>query len=179
MLKCYDYAITFAEFPDEVSFCVNVSGCPGQCPHCSEPWLREDVGTPMTDECLDFLLEKSFGCSNFGLLGGDADHEEVKRIAKYVHEHSSLKFGFYSGRDFLDLSLVPFVDFYKIGRWIFPEGEEKDWSKKNCGPLSFPFSNQLYFEKIDNCLINATDKFRKIPQNNLGQYLVKNNEKIL
>lgn len=177
MLKMYGRpSVTFAEFPDEISVCVNISGCPNLCEGCSEPELREDAGTELTEENLEVLLKNYEDCTVFGLMGGDADHHDIIRIAEYVHEHSNMKVGFYSGMDSLDLELIPYIDLYKIGRWITPTGESSTWWKKNCGPLVFPFSNQLYFEKHENKLVNCTYKFRKQPINNLVKYIINDDK---
>lgn len=174
MLKYYDYAVTFSEFPDEVALCVNITNCPGMCDNCSEPWLRQDTGEPLTNEVLQNLINSHFYCTTFGLMGGDADHEDIKRIADYIHANSKMKVGFYSGMDSLDLGLVPYIDLYKIGRWITPKGPRDTWSCESCGPLQFPFSNQLYFEKRGDMLVNATKKFRTKPIHDLERYIITN-----
>ena len=50
MLKYFDYSVTFAEFPDEVSLCVNLSNCPNKCEKCSESWLAQDIGTVLNKD---------------------------------------------------------------------------------------------------------------------------------
>ena len=172
MLKYYDVAVTFAEFPDEIAVCVNITNCPGLCEGCSEPWLREDIGTPLTNEEIDKILASHQSCTVFGILGGDADHEDVLRVAQYVKEHSSMKVGFYSGVDWLDCQLCTVVDFYKIGRWIQPQGDPATWWKTNCGPLPFSFSNQLYFEISNGKITNTTQKFRGNPVSDLQRYVI-------
>lgn len=173
MLKYYDTAVTMSEFPDEISLCVNITNCPGTCEECSEPWLRKDIGTVLTNEEIDKLVALHPGCSVFGLMGGDADHADVRRIAEYVHRtYSHLKVGFYSGCDYIDLSLVSVVDFYKIGRWVRPLGSPTEWWKHRCGPLNFAFSNQKYFEIRDNKIIDATEKFGNTPIGDLRRYIV-------
>jgi anaerobic ribonucleoside-triphosphate reductase activating protein len=44
MLKYVDTAVTFAEFPNEVSLCINISGCPCCCDGCHSPYLSKDIG---------------------------------------------------------------------------------------------------------------------------------------
>lgn len=172
MLKYYDYAVTFSEFPDEVALCVNITNCPGMCEQCSEPWLRLDIGSELTNEAIQNLINSHCYCTVFGLMGGDIDHEDIKRIADYIHANSNMKVGFYSGMDSIDIDLLPYIDLYKIGRWIAPKGDAKTWSRESCGPLPFPFSNQLYFEKKDGQLVNATYKFRKNPLHDLTRYII-------
>lgn len=162
MLKIYDSAIVMAEFPDEITLAVNISSCPGMCSHCSEPWLLEDVGEELTEEKIDSLIADHSDITVFGLMGGDNDHEDCIRVAKYIHEnYSNIKVGMYSGREFINLDLAQHLDYYKIGRWIMPEGPVEDWHKTNNGVLQFPWSNQLLFEKVGNKIVNITHRFRK------------------
>lgn len=172
MLKVFDSAVTFSEFPDEIALCVNISGCPCDCSGCSEPWLKKDIGKEMTSEVIQELLDSHPDCTVFGLMGGDSDHADIIRIAVYVHTHSQMKVGFYSGRDFVDISLVPFVDYYKIGRWIAPTGKEEEWHLKPCGPLQFPFTNQIFFRCEGEKLIDCSYLFRKNPLSDLQRYIV-------
>lgn len=172
MLKYYDYAVTFAEFPDCIALAVNISNCPGYCDGCSEPWLLKDIGTELTFEEIDKLIREHSDCSLFGIMGGDRDHKDIIRIAQYVHSHSNMKVGVYSGLDYIDLELASYIDCYKIGRWIQPKGPEEKWHETNNGVLQFPWSNQLYFIKEGNKLVNATNLFRKQPISNLSRYII-------
>ena len=172
MLKYYDIAVTFSEFPDEIALCVNITSCPCHCAGCSEPWLHQDIGQPLDDNALQELLDKHPHCTVFGLMGGDADHQDVRRIAEYVHAHSNMKVGFYSGYDYINMALVPYIDYYKVGRWIAPMGEEKDWHLRSCGPLQFPFTNQKFFRREGDKLIDCSYLFRTHPLNDLSRYIV-------
>ena len=172
MLKFYDHAVTFVEFPDEIALCVNITNCPCCCEGCSEPWLKEDIGEPLTEQAIDMLITAHPGCTTFGLMGGDRDHKEIARISDYIHKKYQMKVGFYSGADEVDQKLINFVDFYKVGRWIKPQGDESTWSSQVCGPINFPFSNQKYFEKHDGKLIDATYKFRQTPLGRLSRYVL-------
>ena len=174
MLKMYNSAVTFSEFPDEIAICVNISGCKQKCVGCSSPWLQEDVGEELTDEKILELIKGHMDCTVFGIMGGDHDLDDVIRIAEFVHKHSRMKVGFYSGRDTLEMALLPHIDLYKVGRWVLPEGSPEGWWKKNWGPIQFPFSNQLYFEKVHNKFINSSQKFRERPISDLERYIVKN-----
>jgi len=178
-LKYYDVAVTFAEFPEEITLCVNITGCVCHCSQCSEPWLRPYVGTLLTNEEIDKLIAEHPGITVFGLMGGDSDHDDVVRIANYVHEKHHLKVGMYSGREFLNMKLLECLDLYKIGRWIMPKGPASEWHQTNNGVLQFPWSNQLLFEKVGNLWLNTTYKFRKEKIGNPERYIVSpedNNE---
>lgn len=167
-------AVTFSEFPDETALLVNISDCPCLCDNCSEPELRPWVGTLLADKEVDRLIEAHPDCTLFGLMGGDSNYSDCVRIANHIHaKYPKWKVGIYSGREFLDLGLAQVMDAYKIGRWIMPIGDSKDWWKRNCGVLQFTFSNQLYFERVGGRLVNATWKFRKSPVSDLERYIIR------
>ena len=163
MLRFYDYAVTFAEFPEEITLALNITGCILNCSGCSEPWLKPaDAGELLTEEKIDSLIADHSDITVFGLMGGDNDHKDCIRVAKYIHEnYPNIKVGMYSGREFINLDLAQHLDYYKIGRWIMPEGPVEDWHKTNNGVLQFPWSNQLLFEKVGNKIVNITHKFRQ------------------
>lgn len=171
MIKYYDAAIVLQEFPDEIALGLSITNCPGCCESCSEPWLREDTGTELTYEEIDRLLGIFPDITLIGFMGGDNDHETIKKLAKYIHS-KAIKVGFYSGQEYLDLNLVNVIDYYKIGRWVMPKGEIDSWWKTNCGPLKFTFSNQLMFKRVDGKLINITNRFREKPLNNLKKEII-------
>lgn len=128
MLKVYDYAITFSEFPDEIALCLNISNCPCHCEGCSENYLKEDIGKELTRELIDELMIKyrDYGITLIGFMGGDRDHKEISQMLNYIKSKYQLKVGMYSGLDYIDLDLINVLDYYKIGRFILPKGEERD-----------------------------------------------------
>ena len=177
MLKVYDSAVTFSEFPDEITLCVNISNCPGMCDGCSEPWLLEDVGEELTEEKIDELIREHSDITVFGLMGGDSDHDDVVRIANYIHsKYTDIKVGMYSGREYMSTKLLDCLDLYKIGRWIMPKGKPEEWHQTNNGVLQFPWSNQLLFEKLNTkdgeSWVNTTYKFRKEKVGNPARYII-------
>lgn len=106
-----------------------------------------------------------------GFMGGDRYVSEIVELARAIHDQG-LKVGIYSGRDLLDMDLLNSLDYYKIGRWIMPQGNPDSWWKKNCGPLKFTFSNQLMFKRIGSLWVNITDRFRDKPLNNLKKEII-------
>ena len=180
MLKYWkpDLSVTFAEFPTDVTLCVNISQCPGMCAECSEKYLQEDIGDYLTNEVIDELIKTHPGITVFGLMGGDNDQDDVVRVAEHIHKnYPGLKVGMYSGREYLSTKLLNCLDLYKIGRWIPPHGPIEEWHKSNWGPLPFPYSNQLLFEKMHNSdgevWMNTTYKFRKEKINNPEKYIIR------
>ena len=176
MLKVYDVAVTMSEFPDEITLCVNISNCPGYCDGCSEPWLLKDIGEELTNEKIDELIKDHPGISVFGLMGGDSDHDDIVRIANYVHEKYNIKVGMYSGREYMSTKLLNCLDLYKIGRFIMPKGPIEEWHQTNNGVLQFPWSNQLLFEKLQTkdgeSWVNTTYKFRKEKVGNPARFII-------
>ena len=47
-MKYVDTAVTFAEIPDQICLCINISGCQFRCPDCHSKYLWEDTGTELT-----------------------------------------------------------------------------------------------------------------------------------
>ena len=173
-LKYYDVAVTMSEFVDEIALCVNISGCPCHCDNCSEPWLRPYVGTVLTDKEIDRLIGEHPGITVFGLMGGDSNYEDCVRVTKYIHEHhKGIKVGIYSGRAWFDINLFNIIDIYKIGRWMQPDMEHPEtWKDKTWGPLVWPVSNQLYFERVGGKMLNTTYKFRRPPIGDWSRYVI-------
>lgn len=159
MLKYVDTKVVFQEIPDEVTLCINITGCKNGCKNCHSPYLAEDIGTELTFSEVKRLIKNNSGISCIAFMGGDIEPKRVDALASFVTNHSQLKVAWYSGRQELskDIELRNF-DYIKLGPYI----EER-------GPLSSRTTNQrLYrvepFEDIvpgDYCLIDITDKFWK------------------
>lgn len=149
MLKYIDIAIVMQEIPDEISLAFEITNCPHRCENCHSSHLQADIGYPLTNSVLDQAFNTK-GVSNILLMGGDADHQDIKRIAEYIHKNSSLKVSLYSGDDEIDLDLKPYLDYYKIGHY-----------DKEKGPLNKETTNQKLYKIVNNRLINITKKFWK------------------
>lgn len=151
VLKYIDYMVTFQEFPDEISLCVNISGCPNRCPGCHSQWLNENNGTELDEFQIDELINSHDGITCFGIMGGDIDHTRVLEIALYIkNKYPELKVGMYSGNDKIDKALVMILDYYKVGSY-----------KKEFGPLSSKTTNQTMFKIKNGKMIDITNKMIK------------------
>lgn len=151
MVKFVDTMVTFSEFPDEISLCINLSQCPNFCKFCHSAYLSQDIGEPLNIESLQKILDKNKGISLVGFMGGDIEPEYINILAKYVKQHTNLKVGWYSGKDSISPDInIKWFDYIKIGPYI----QEK-------GPLNNPNTNQIMYEVSGNKLINITDKFWK------------------
>lgn len=157
MLKYVDTAITFSEFPDEISLCINISNCPHKCEGCHSPYLREDIGTPLTMEVINKLIKDNEGITCVGFMGGDTDINSLNKLWENIKkEYPNLKIGWYSGnKTFNTESNLEVLNYIKIGPYI-----------PQLGPLNNPNTNQQMFEvvRLENGkydLLNITYKFWK------------------
>lgn len=150
MLKYVDTQVTFAEIPDEVSLCINISNCPIECPGCHSSYLANDIGELLTEETLQQLIKKNKGITCLCFMGGDIAPHEVNDLAGYVRkEYPHLKIGWYSGADSLTLfTEYKNFDYIKLGRYI-----------KKLGGLDSPKTNQRFYKVDGNVLKNITSRF--------------------
>ena len=166
MLKYLNAAVTFSEFPDEITLCINITGCPNHCLGCHSPELWEDIGNNLDRDTLFNLIAKNEGITCVGFMGGDQEPTEVNNLAKFIRKkYPELKIGWYSGKTQLSNEIeIKNFDYIKIGPYI----EEK-------GPINCKTTNQrmlMYnhssFGKISGewDIIDITDKFWKDDQEN-------------
>ena len=118
MLKYYNFQLALQEIPDEITLAINITGCPNHCDGCHSPWLQEDTGTPFNEEVIDTILKNHDGFTCICFMGGDADHEAINRLAKYVKDKYSIKVAWYSGQNELpkEIDLANF-DYWKYGHF--------------------------------------------------------------
>lgn len=139
MLKYVDAVVTFAEIPDEITLCINLSNCPCHCEGCHSSYLAEDIGIILDKNELFYLLKQYKGITCVCFMGGDAEPYQVLTLAREIKENlKDLKVGWYSGRDKLpagiELNLQNF-DYLKLGPYI-----------KEKGPLNCKTTNQKMYE---------------------------------
>ena len=137
MLKYTDAIVTFAEIPDEITLCINITGCPIHCEDCHSKYLWEDIGEPLDLMHLTDLIDANNGITCVCIMGGDKNPSEVDDIAQDIKEYyPGLKVAWYSGNQTLskDIDLHNF-DFVKLGPYI-----------KEKGPLNNPSTNQVLYE---------------------------------
>jgi len=148
MLKYVDTLVTFSEVPDEISLCINISGCPYRCPGCHSPWLWKDEGTPLTIGALQKLIQDNDGITCVCFMGGNP--KDVNTLAQHCN---GLKVAYYTGADTLseELDLKNF-DYVKTGPYI-----------EEYGPLTSRKTNQTFWKinKEDYSIHDYTDKFWK------------------
>lgn len=118
MIKYYNAMVVFEEIPNEITLAINITNCPCHCKGCHSKFLWDDVGTELTIEELDMLLEKHDGVTCVCFMGGDASPETVGVLAEYVHEIKKLKVGWYSGMDEYYKNVnFDWFDYIKLGHY--------------------------------------------------------------
>lgn len=152
MLKYLNTQVTFAEIPDEITLCINITGCRIGCKGCHSSYLAEDIGEALNTIELFTLIDAANGITCVCFMGGDSDPEWVNRLALETKFYRpDLKIAWYSGRQELSNKInLDNFDYIKLGPY-----------DQNIGGLSSPTTNQVFY-KIDhpkNELINITSRF--------------------
>lgn len=163
MLKFVDFKVCFQEVPDEISLCINLSGCPHRCKGCHSSYLQQDIGEILTEDKLDELIDNNQGITCVCFMGGDGDIPRLTTLAEHVKNKYQLKVAWYSGLTWTPKSIErptsQIFDFIKTGPYI-----------EKFGPLTSPTTNQRFYakgihlNKIDatlNMFYDITDRFWK------------------
>jgi anaerobic ribonucleoside-triphosphate reductase activating protein len=151
MLKYYNAMVVFEEIPDEITLAINITNCPCKCPGCHSKFLWNDIGTELTTEELDKLIEKNDGITTVCFMGGDANPDKICELAEYIRKNKNLKIGWYSGRDEYYKNIIfNWFDYIKLGHY-----DDK------FGPLNKETTNQRLYKVINGELKDITEKFWK------------------
>lgn len=150
MLKYVDTKVTFSEVPDEISLCINITGCKIGCKNCHSSYLAEDIGEPLDLQHLTNLIDSNKGISCVCIMGGDANSSEVDDIAQDIKEYyPKLKVAWYSGKQELSKDInLEFFDFIKLGPYI-----------EELGPLNNRTTNQRFYKVSNGELVDITSRF--------------------
>lgn len=186
MLKYTDVEVTFAEIPDEITLCINLSNCPCHCEGCHSSYLAEDIGEVLTFSKIERLLEKNKGVTAICFMGGDNDpglvshyaglikNEKVRKVVKnavincdinipekriYIPKGDSLNIVEYANR--------PIKVGWYSGRQELSNDidlDNFDFIKlgpylKEYGPLNCNTTNQKFYKIVDGNMIDITYKF--------------------
>lgn len=137
MLKYADTLITFSEIPDEITLCINITGCKNACQGCHSPWLANDIGIILNSTELSRLIKNNSGITCVCFMGGDQNPEYINILATDVHKYN-LKSAWYSGKSKISEKInIKNFDYIKIGPY-----DEK------LGPLTNNKTNQKMFKII-------------------------------
>lgn len=143
-----DTSVTFAEIPDEICLCINISNCPHRCPGCHSKYLWDDVGYELNENVLISLINKNSGITCVVFMGGDSDKESLKKLGAFV-KSKHLKSGWYSGEFSLSIdSYREFFDYIKVGPYI-----------KELGPLNVRTTNQRMYTLSSGDITDITHRF--------------------
>ena len=127
--------VTFEEIPTEVTLSLSISNCQNRCSGCHSPELRCNIGTELTNEVLDELINKNNGISCVLLLGEGNDRSRLIDIAKRVRNEHKLAVALYSGRDNVEEDVWNAFDYVKIGRYV-----------ASLGPINKVTTNQRLYK---------------------------------
>ena len=149
MLKYVDTKVTFAEVPNEISLCINISNCPCACKGCHSSYLAGDIGNELNSNSIKELINNNKGITCICFMGGDSNPSEVDALAQFIKIYFPIKIAWYSGRQELskDINLNNF-DVIKLGPYI-----------EELGPLNNKTTNQKFYKIEENKLIDITDIF--------------------
>ena len=146
-IKFIDAAVVTEEIPSEITLAVEITNCPHKCVGCHSPQLQENIGNILNSRTIDWLIDQNKFITCFCFMGGDADHTEVARLADYIRS-KNIKTAMYSGDDFIDKSLLPHLDYYKVGSY-----------QKGYGPLKSRGTNQRLYSIVDDVPHDITYMF--------------------
>lgn len=133
-------SVVLEEIPDKVTLAVEISNCQGSCVGCHSPWLKTDVGDPLTPEAIDRMIADNFGVNCFLFLGEGRDPQAILDLAAHLRKaHPGLELAIYSGREAVEDELWNTFDYVKVGPY-----------KAEFGPLNSVNTNQrLYYHRVD------------------------------
>ena len=149
MLKYLNTQVTFAEVPDEITLCINITGCKIKCKNCHSSYLAEDIGKELNIDSLHELISNNKGITCVSFMGGDSNPKEVDHLASIVKEYYSLKTAWYSGVQALskDIHIWNF-SFIKLGPYI-----------EKMGPLNSKTTNQRMYRVVYNHYDDGTSGY--------------------
>lgn len=153
MLKYLNTQVTFAEVPDEITLCINITGCKNGCKNCHSSYLAQDIGKPLNKSSLSELIEGNKGVSCVSFMGGDNGAIHLVALASWVKTHTNLKVAWYSGRQELAgivARQLQWFDFIKLGPY-----------KEEFGSLNSRTTNQRFYKVSGRELVDITSKFWK------------------
>ena len=140
-------SVVMEEIPDRVTLAVDISCCRGNCEGCHSPFLREDIGDPLTEEVIDTLVKDNFGVDCFLFLGEGQDPETLLRLAEHV-KSLGLKAALYSGRSEVEPTFWETFDYIKTGPYL-----------PDRGPLNRETTNQRLYRRTGEGWEDITSRF--------------------
>lgn len=187
MLKYVDTRVCFAEVPDEITLCINLSNCSCHCPGCHSSYLAEDIGEVLTYSRIEKLLKKNKGVTAICFMGGDNDPKLINHYAKlikdsYVEQVEATHMinkaiilpkgaTLYPGEDIVLMKPIPNpikVAWYSGRQELSKEINVDNFDfiklgpyQEEKGPLNNPNTNQKFYQVVEGELVDITYKFWK------------------
>ena len=149
MLKYVDTLVTFSEVPDEITLCINITGCKIGCKNCHSPYLAEDIGEKLTLDKIYKLIDNNEGITCICFMGGDSSPKEIDMFARCIKDLYDIKVAWYSGRQELAKEInLKWFDFLKLGPYI-----------EELGPLNSKTTNQRMYKVVYNHYDDGTSGY--------------------
>ena len=149
MLKYLNTQVTFSEVPDEITLCINITGCKIGCKNCHSSYLAEDIGEGLTLDKIYKLIENSEGITCICFMGGDSSPKEIDMFARCIKDLYDIKVAWYSGRQELSKYInLKCFDFIKLGPYI-----------EEFGPLNSKTTNQRFYQVIKSYYEDGTSGY--------------------
>lgn len=154
-MKYYNSMVVFEEIPDEITLAINITNCPCRCHGCHSRFLWDDVGTELTFDELDSMIDRNMGITCICFMGGDSEPSYINDMAGHVRSrYDTLKVAWYSGKERIsdEIDLRNF-DYVKVGPYV-----------EQFGGLDKDTTNQRMFEIVhgeggDTSKRDITDRF--------------------
>ena len=152
-LKYLGYSIVFQEVPNEVTLAINISGCPHKCEGCHSKYLWEDKGDYISEDIYGLIQKYNGLITCVCFMGGEQAPLDLL-YCLYIVRQCGLKTCLYSGIDSLNylkaLGITSSCDYVKIGHY-----------DQQLGGLDSPTTNQRFFSRIGESLVDTTYLFQK------------------
>ena len=149
MLKYLNTQVTFSEIPDEITLCINITGCKIGCKNCHSSYLAEDIGEELTLDKIYKLIDNNEGITCICFMGGDSSPKEIDMFARLIKDLYDIKVAWYSGKQELskDINLSNF-NYVKLGPYI-----------EELGPLNSKTTNQRMYRVAYNHYDDGTSGY--------------------
>lgn len=149
MLKYLQTEVVFEEIPTEITLAINITNCQNNCAGCHSPYLREDIGTELTENVLSDLIAKNKGITCVCFMGEGNDQEGLIKLVQAVKTNFPyIKVALYSGRQYVEGMMYEIFDYIKVGPYM-----------DECGPLNKKTTNQRLYAKLEEKWVDITSKF--------------------
>lgn len=142
-------SVVIEEIPDKVTLAVEISNCKGNCIGCHSPFLKEDVGTELTEDVIDRLFDDNFGVDCFLFLGEGRDMPRIIVLAGYIKRTRGVSVALYSGRTEVEDEVFGAFDYVKVGPYI-----------AEYGPLNSRTTNQRLYKVSHDPLVLTDITYR-------------------